>query len=100
MSLEHTPPKSANNAANGTANNAGNFTGSDPSSDAVWFVGGAVFLLVAVVVGASIGPAGPDWWRVPLELVNRLPVIGFDTGVTETEWAIVWKIRTTAAAQR
>jgi iron complex transport system permease protein len=50
-------------------------------------------LLVAVLIGASIGPAGPDWWRVPLELVNRLPLISFDTGVSDSEWAIVWKIR-------
>ena len=50
-------------------------------------------LVVAVVIGASIGPAGPDWWRVPLELINRLPLISFDTGVTDAEWAIVWKIR-------
>ena len=43
--------------------------------------------------GASIGPAGPDWWRVPLEFVNRLPLISIETGVSESEWAIVWKIR-------
>lgn len=61
--------------------------------DARWLLSGAAFLAVAVVVGASIGPAGPDWWRVPLEMINRLPLISFDTGVTETEWAIVWKIR-------
>ena len=61
--------------------------------DAGWFLAGGAFLLFAIVVGASIGPAGPDWWRVPLELVNRLPLIEFDTGVTDAEWAIVWKIR-------
>lgn len=63
------------------------------AKDGTWFVAGALFLTFAVMIGASIGPAGPDWWRVPLELVNRLPLISFDTGVTETEWAIVWKIR-------
>ncbi len=61
--------------------------------DAAWFLAGGAFLLFAIVVGSSIGPAGPDSWRVPLELVNRLPLIGFDTGVTDAEWAIVWKIR-------
>jgi iron complex transport system permease protein len=61
--------------------------------DTGWFLAGGAFLLFAIVVGASIGPAGPDWWRVPLELVNRLPLIEFDTGVTDSEWAIVWKIR-------
>ncbi|MFN3257475.1 MAG: FecCD family ABC transporter permease [Ilumatobacter sp.] len=63
------------------------------SRDARWFAGAAALLVVAVLLGASIGPAGPDWWRVPLELVNRLPWISFDTGVTDAEWAIVWKVR-------
>lgn len=62
-------------------------------SDRWWYAVGASVLVVAVLIGASIGPAGPDWWRVPLELVNRLPLISFDTGVSESEWAIVWKIR-------
>lgn len=50
-------------------------------------------LLVAVVVGASIGPAGPPAWRVPLELINRLPLISLDSGVTSTEWNLIWQIR-------
>jgi iron complex transport system permease protein len=40
-----------------------------------------------------IGPAGPEWWRVPLELLNRLPFITIDSGLTATEWSIVWNIR-------
>jgi iron complex transport system permease protein len=40
-----------------------------------------------------IGPAGPEWWRVPLELLNRLPLIAIDSGISEREWAIVWQIR-------
>lgn len=61
--------------------------------DGAWFVGGAVLVMVAVALGASIGPAGPDWWRVPLELLDRLPLITIDSGVTDGEWAIVWKVR-------
>ena len=61
--------------------------------DRVWFAGGAVFVLISIVIGASIGPAGPDWWRVPLALVDHLPLISFDTGVSDSEWAIVWKVR-------
>ncbi len=56
-------------------------------------MGAATVLLAAIVFGSSIGPAGPDWWRVPLELLNRLPLIDFDSGVSDGEWAIVWKIR-------
>jgi iron complex transport system permease protein len=40
-----------------------------------------------------IGPAGPEWWRVPLELLNRLPFIAIDSGISEREWSIVWQIR-------
>jgi len=62
-------------------------------TDAQWYASAAVFLLVAVLVGASIGPAGPDSWRVPLEFVNRLPLVSIDSGVSDAEWNIVWQIR-------
>jgi iron complex transport system permease protein len=52
-----------------------------------------VFLCAAVLGGVMIGPAGPEWWRVPLELLNRLPLIAIDSGMSEREWAIVWQIR-------
>lgn len=54
---------------------------------------GTVFLVVAMLVGASIGPAGPSAWRVPLALLDRLPLISIDSGVSEAEWNIIWKIR-------
>ena len=54
---------------------------------------GAVSVVVAVLLGAVIGPAGPDWWRVPLELLDRLPLISIDSGMTDNEWTIVWDIR-------
>jgi iron complex transport system permease protein len=63
------------------------------SIDGRWLASAGALLLVAVVLGASIGPAGPDWWRVPGELIARLPLVDFDTGVTDAEWAIVWKVR-------
>ena len=65
----------------------------EAGSDTRWFAGAAVFLAIAIVAGASFGPAGPDWWRVPLELLDRLPLIAIDSGVTDSQWAIVWKIR-------
>ncbi len=51
--------------------------------DAGWFAGAALLLAVAVLVGASIGPAGPPWWRVPLALIDHLPLISFDSGVSQ-----------------
>jgi iron complex transport system permease protein len=40
-----------------------------------------------------IGPADPAWWRVPLELINRLPLFSIHSGLTDTDWSIVWQIR-------
>ena len=50
-------------------------------------------LMIAVLVGTMIGPAGPQSWRVPLELINRLPLIKLDSGVSPEQWNIVWQIR-------
>lgn len=58
-----------------------------------WWTGGAVAVVVAAVVGVSLGPAGPDWWRVPLELLDRLPLIDVGSGVTDAQWNLVWQIR-------
>ena len=63
------------------------------TTGAVWWFGGVAVVLVAAVVGAAIGPAGPVWWRVPLALLDRLPVIGVESGVTDAQWNIVWQIR-------
>ena len=50
-------------------------------------------LLLAVLGGVMIGPAGPEWWRVPLEFLNRLPFVTIDSGMSSTDWAIIWQIR-------
>ena len=52
-----------------------------------------VALLVAVLGGVMIGPAGPQWWRVPLELLNRLPFVSIHSGMSATDWSIIWQIR-------
>ena len=61
--------------------------------NAAWWLGGAAVVLLAAVIGAAIGPAGPAWWRVPLALLDRLPLISVDSGVTDAQWNIVWQIR-------
>lgn len=63
------------------------------ASSARWYIGAGCAVLVAALLGASIGPAGPAWWRVPLELLDRLPLISIDSGVTDIEWNIVWQVR-------
>ena len=52
-----------------------------------------VALACSLLLGLMIGPAGPTWWRVPLELVDRLPFFSVDSGLTATDWSIVWQIR-------
>jgi iron complex transport system permease protein len=59
-----------------------------------WFALAGVLLFIAMIVGTMIGPAGPTWWRIPLEFANRLPFIRVNSGVSEADWNIVWLIRT------
>ncbi|MET0145098.1 MAG: iron ABC transporter permease [Ilumatobacteraceae bacterium] len=40
-----------------------------------------------------VGPAGPTWWRVPLALLDHLPNVSIDSGVSATEWTILWQVR-------
>ena len=59
----------------------------------MWFTLSGLLVICALMLGLMIGPAGPQWWRVPLELVNRLPLISVDSGVSDADWNIVWLIR-------
>ena len=59
-----------------------------------WFALAGVLLFIAMIVGTMIGPAGPTWWRIPLEFANRLPFVRIDSGVSQADWNIVWLIRT------
>lgn len=59
----------------------------------MWFTLSGLLVLCALMVGLMIGPAGPQWWRVPLELADRLPLISVDSGVSDADWNIVWLIR-------
>jgi iron complex transport system permease protein len=59
-----------------------------------WFALAGALLFVAMIVGTMIGPAGPTWWRIPLEFANRLPFIHVNSGVSKADWNIVWLIRT------
>jgi iron complex transport system permease protein len=58
-----------------------------------WYAAAIASVIVAVVAGVMIGPAGPTWWRIPLALLDRLPLISIDSGVTDIEWNIVWSVR-------
>ena len=47
----------------------------------------------AVVAAVLIGPAGLDPGRVLLEVVDRLPLIDVESGLSPREAAIVWELR-------
>ena len=71
-----------------------NSTATSHENAGKWWISLASLLLVcSLLVGVMIGPAGPAWWRVPLELINRLPFFSIHSGLTDTDWSIVWQIR-------
>ena len=71
-----------------------NSTAASHETAGKWWIALASLLLVcSLLVGVMIGPAGPAWWRVPLELINRLPFFSIHSGLTDTDWSIVWQIR-------
>ena len=61
--------------------------------DRAWLIGGVAAAVATLAVGVLSGPAGPAWWRIPLALLDHLPLISIDSGVSDTQWAIVWKVR-------
>lgn len=77
-----TVPAPATTAANATSDRV-----------AALVAAGAAAVALAMVVGAMVGPAGPTWWRVPLALVDRLPFVAVDSGLTPRQWDVVWMIR-------
>jgi iron complex transport system permease protein len=58
-----------------------------------WIPAAGALALASVLLGAMVGPAGPSWWRVPLALLDHLPLVSIDSGVTPREWTIIWDIR-------
>ena len=58
-----------------------------------WIPAAGALAIASVLLGAMVGPAGPTWWRVPLALLDHLPLVSIDSGVTPREWTIIWDIR-------
>ncbi|GAA4485847.1 iron ABC transporter permease [Rhodococcus olei] len=57
-------------------------------------VGGAVVvLLAAVLVGVTVGPAGLTARGVLLDLLDAVPGVDVDSGLTAQQHAILWQIR-------
>ena len=58
-----------------------------------WFLGATVLVVVAVLLGAMIGPAGPPAWRVPLAFLDHIPGVDVESGVSDAQWSLIWNIR-------
>ena len=59
----------------------------------MWLLGATALLVCSVLAGAMFGTAGPAPWRVPLAIIEHLPLVDFDSGVSETQWNLIWTIR-------
>ncbi|MGH8791886.1 MAG: iron chelate uptake ABC transporter family permease subunit, partial [Stackebrandtia sp.] len=58
-----------------------------------WLAAALAVLAAAVVFGVAIGPVAIPPERVALELLDRIPGVAVDSGLTEQHAAIVWKLR-------
>ncbi|MEC8998729.1 MAG: iron ABC transporter permease [Actinomycetota bacterium] len=58
-----------------------------------WLAAGLAAAGIALVVGVSVGPVWIPPGRVALELLDHLPLFAVDSGLTESQQAIVWDLR-------
>lgn len=61
--------------------------------DARWLAAGVGAVVVATVVGIALGPVSVPLDGAGLELVDRLPFVDVDSGLTATQRTVVWEIR-------
>jgi iron complex transport system permease protein len=59
-----------------------------------WLLLGLGAVIAAAVVGLATGPVSLPLHRVALELLDRLPLVEVDSGLSASQAAIVWEIRT------
>lgn len=58
-----------------------------------WLALAVTAAVLAVCVGVAVGPVGISLNGVLLELVDRLPLVSVDSGLSEREATIVWSLR-------
>jgi len=59
-----------------------------------WLLLGVGAVLASALAGLAIGPVTVPIHRVALELLDRLPLVALDSGLSDAQAAIVWEIRT------
>lgn len=58
-----------------------------------WLGAGVAAVIGSAVLGLSVGAVGVPAWRVALELLDRMPLLSIDSGLSATERTIVWDLR-------
>jgi iron complex transport system permease protein len=58
-----------------------------------WLAAAVAALAVVVGVAMTVGPAGLPPTAIAIELVNYLPGVGLDGGLSELESAVLWELR-------
>lgn len=59
-----------------------------------WWIGGAVLVLAgAILVGVMVGPVSISPLDITKSLMNRLPFVSVDSGLSARSEAILWEIR-------
>jgi iron complex transport system permease protein len=58
-----------------------------------WLVAGFVCLLLAALLGTTIGPVAIAPHRALLEVLDHIPGVHVDSGLSDAHAAIVWRIR-------
>lgn len=58
-----------------------------------WALAALGFLLLAALLGLTLGPVGLGIGRVARDAVSHVPLLGIESPLTPTESAILWEIR-------
>ncbi len=58
-----------------------------------WITAGVISVMLATVVGVLVGTIWLPPNEVVLEILDHLPFVDLDSGLTDTEAAIVWEVR-------
>jgi iron complex transport system permease protein len=64
-----------------------------PSLSPRWIAAAIVFLVLAILLGLSIGPVGLGAGRTAREVLSHVPFLGVDSPFSPTEDAILWELR-------
>ncbi len=59
----------------------------------MWYVGGALFAVSAVIAGLAVGPVDLGYGPMASDVLSHVPFLGVRSRLSETDSAILWQIR-------